>query len=214
MSWLCNCGLINGGTNKHCAASRQKSSSNVLHYQVSANTSDWIMAAIAAKELSMSNDEELYAKFYNKSRIQVAAMTDIELHEHIDLLQQIAFEAKANLQGAMDERRERNAKKVGKEWLVSNDRAVQTNVSDAIKVVEKRKARMSKMDKLEKQLRDAGLDESTIREMTRNLEAKATDSTLKTIVFKTQETELKAVQIESNEPKPVFDATKLKFGGE
>ena len=204
---------MNGGTNKHCAAIQL---SQYSHYQVSVNEPDWIMAVIAAKDVGlMTPEEELYAKFYNHERICVQDMDHIELQTHIEELQKIAFEAKARVQSATDKRREDNAKISKKEWLVSDDRP-DVNVSDTINLVKKRQERMSKMDKITKQLRDAGIDESTIREMTRNLEARATDAKLKTVVFKVPATELKAVQIKTEEPangepKQPYDATNLKF---
>ena len=218
--WICKCGLRVGGAGNVCPGSLKGNSKIVgeEHYQISPVTPDWIMAVQAAKGMEMNPDEELYAKFYSKGRVLVAAMSDIELHEHIDVVQKITAEAKATLQSALDERRDRNANKTQKEWLISSDKGIQTNVSDAINVVAKRKARMTQMEKLTEQLRAAGLDEATIKEMTRNLEAKATDSKLKTVVFKAPATELKAVQIQAKEepanaePKQVFDASKLKFG--
>lgn len=213
MSWKCNCGLINGGTNKHCAGIQL---SQYSHYQVSVNEPDWIMAVIAAKEVGlMTPEEELYAKFYNHERICVQDMDHIELQTHIEELQKIAFEAKARVQSATDKRREDNAKISKKEWLVSDDRP-DVNVSDAINVVKKRQERMSKMDKIQKQLRDAGIDEDVIKEMIRNLSARATDAKLKTVVFKVPATELKAVQIKTDEtangePKQPFNASDLKF---
>lgn len=157
----------------------------------------------------MTEQEELFAKFYNHEKILVKDMDHMQLREHREELQKIAFEAKARLVAADDEGRERKAKTNNKEWLVT-DPAV--NVTDAINVVKTRAARMSKMDKLQADLRKAGIDDATIREMTRNLEAKATDSKLKTVTFNVPKTEISAVQVTEKKESTPFDPSSLSFG--
>lgn len=216
--WLCSCGCQNAGSNQYCPASKTSTNEwkNIAHVQVSANSPDWLMAALAAKELSMNPQEELFAKFYNHEKVLVKDMDHIQLREHREELQKIAFEAKARLVAADDESRERKAKTANKEWLVT-DTAQPYDVSAAISVVKTRASRMSKMDKLRKQLQDAHIDESTINEMVRNLESKATDGKLKTVTFNHPTTEIGVVQVKVNKPVPAdskpFDPTALKFGG-
>ena len=211
--WICSCGLVNGGTNKFCAGSNQKTSAS-HHNQITPNKPDWIMAVMAGKEIGMTAQEELFAKFYNHEKVLVKDMDHIQLREHRDELQKIAFEAKARLVAADDETRERKAKTSNKEWLVT-DTKPDYDVSAAINVVKTRKERMSKMDKLRDQLEKAGIEEATINEMVRNLEGKATNSKLKTITFHKPSDEIAVVQVKAeknNEPKEPFNPANLKFG--
>jgi outer membrane murein-binding lipoprotein Lpp len=159
----------------------------------------------------MTPEEELFAKFYNHEKIMVVDMDVHQLREHRAELSKIAFEAKARLVAADDETRSRTAKTKSKEWLstIEGDQAS----SDAINVVETRKKRMSKMDKLREQLVAAKLDEATINEMIGNLEKTATEPKLKTVTFKTKKVteEIGAVQVKEKTPSEPFDPTKLKF---
>ena len=213
MAWLCSCSTLNGGTNKYCAAIHQNDGKT--HIQVSENSPDWVMAAIAAKELNMNPQEELFAKFYNHEKVLVKDMDHIQLKNHREELQTIAFEAKARLVAADDEARERKAKTANKEWLVTDSKP-DFDVTNAINVVKTRAARMSKMDKLREQLKTAGIDEATIKEMVGNLEKKATDSKLKTITFHKPSDEIAFVQVKtekSDEVREPFNPGSLKFGG-
>ena len=212
MSWLCSCGLVNAGVNKYCPGSLTWK--DQTHIQVSENSPDWIMTYLAAKELNMTPQEELFAKFYNHEKVLVKDMDVLQLREHREELQKIAFEAKARLVAADDEARERKAKTTNKEWLVTDTRP-DINVSDAINVVKQRAARMSKMDKLTDQLRKAGIDDATIKEMVGNLEKKATDNKLKTVTFNKPSTEVTAVQVKAEangEAREAFNPAALKFG--
>lgn len=184
--------------------------------QISPNSPDYRQAETVRKELGlqyMTEQEELFAKFYNHEKILVKDMDYIQLKTHREELQTIAFEAKARLVAADDETRERKAKTSNKEWLVT-DTNPNMNVSDAINVVKTRAARMSKMDKLREQLKTAGIDSATINEMVRNLESKATDGKLKTITFNVPTTEVSAVQVTESRPvaesKP-FDLSSISF---
>lgn len=162
----------------------------------------------------MTPQEELFAKFYNHEKVLVKDMDIVQLREHREELQKIAFEAKARLVAADDENRERKAKTANKEWLVT-DAKPDYDVSSAINVVKKRAERMSKMDKLRDQLAKAGIDEATIKEMVGNLEKKATDSKLKTVTFHKPSDEIAVVQVkveQNNEPREPFNPASLKFG--
>ena len=161
----------------------------------------------------MTPQEELFAKLYNHEKVLVKDMDTIQIRDHREELQQIAFEAKARLSAADDELRERKAKTNNKEWLVTESEPSQS-VTDSINAVKRRASRLSKMDKTREQLRKAGLDEATIKEMIGNLEKVATDKTLKTIVFNKPATEVAAVQVKEQANGAVtvpFDATKLQF---
>lgn len=167
----------------------------------------------AGKE--MTREEELFAKFYNEEKVLVKDMGITELREHREQLAQIALEAKARLVATDDESRERKSKLKNREWVVSVDESNQVT-SDAINAVKQRAARMSKADKLRKQLEAAGMDEAIINEMISNLERKATDSQLKTVTFKKPTVEVSAVVVQVNKPedngdKLPFDPSTLKF---
>ena len=161
----------------------------------------------------MTPQEELFAKFYNHEKVLVKDMDTVQLREHREELQKIAFEAKARLVAADDETRERKAKTTNKEWLVTAD-ANGVKDSDLINVPKVRAARMSKMDKLRKQLKDSGIDDDTVNQMIGNLEAKATESKLKTVTFNVPSVEIGAVQVQKTETVSTepFDPTRLKFG--
>lgn len=162
----------------------------------------------------MTQQEDLYAQFYNKSKLFVKDMDLTQLREHRDNLSQIAFEAKAALAGADDELRERKAKSSKKEWTITPT-GPDVLTSDAINAVKVRASRMSKMDKVRKQLLSAGIDEDTVNIMVANLERKATEQNLKTVTFNKPTTEMAVVVVEASkteieEPK-VFNPASL-FG--
>jgi hypothetical protein len=167
----------------------------------------------AGKEIRMTEQEELFAKFYNHEKVLVKDMDLIQLREHREELQKIAFEAKARLVASDDETRERKAKSSNKEWLVT-DTTPDINVSDSINVVKVRAARMSKMDKLKKDLQKAGLDDATINQMLRNLEGEANDKKLKTVTFNVPKTEISAIQVTETKPtvpSEPFNPLSLSF---
>lgn len=156
------------------------------------------------KKSRMTKEEELFHNYYARGKVLVKDMDDTSLREHREQLRLIATEAKAQLLAADDEIRERSAKKSlkDKEWLATVDTS--QSVSDAINVVEKRKARMSKMDKLRQQLIDAGLDDDTVKATIAGLERRATDTSLKAVTFKQKaEAEKKAATATSVQPQPV-----------
>lgn len=164
----------------------------------------------------MTDQEQLFAKFYNNEKILVKDMDDIQLREHREELRKIAFEAKARAVAADDEDRERKSKTKSKEWLLSPTETNQST-NDAINAVTVRAARMSKMDKMKKQLLAAGIDEETVKEMVGNLEKKATEKNLKTVTFQKTTVETSAVTVqaakpESNGDSKPFDPSSLSFG--
>ena len=169
----------------------------------------WKYAA-GKENIILTPQEELFAKFYNHEKVLVKDMDHVQLKEHREQLQTIAFEAKARLVAADDESRERKAKTTNKDWLTTDDFVKDT---DLINIPKVRQARMTKMDKLRDQLTKAGIDEATIKEMVGNLEKKATDTKLKTVTFNKPTTETSAVQVKVAkvvDSKP-FDLSTLKF---
>lgn len=212
--WKCSCGHTILGFAKYCPAALSPNHSiGAEHRQVSSNSPDWLQSLLVTSELKMNPQEELFAKFYNIERVLVKDMDAVQLREHREELQQIAFEAKARLVAADEENKERKAKASNKEWLVT-DTTQPYDVSAAINVVKVRQARMSKADKMIEQLRKINMDEATIKEMVSNITKKASDPKLKTITFNVPSTEMKAIQVNTQKPNgPVepFDPSKLKF---
>lgn len=157
----------------------------------------------------MTKEEELFSEFYNKERILVKDMDLVQLREHRELLATIALEAKARCTASDEELRERKARTSKKEWLTTDQ-----PVSDLINVPEVRKKRMSRMDKLKAELQKIGMADSIVKEMTRNLEAKATDDKLKTITFRKPTSEISAVTVKAEpdgKPKTPFNPASLGF---
>lgn len=166
--------------------------------------------------LTMTKDEELFAKYYTAGKILVESMTDDALLTHISDLKEILLEARAHMQAATDKIRE-SRKGKNKDWLVS----VETDqvTSEAIAAVSVRKDRMSKLDKLREQLLKGGMDEEIVNEMIRNMNSKATETSLKSVNFpvvksdnKPKEPEKKTIIDIVKEEKQPFDPSKLKFG--
>lgn len=185
MSWFCKCGAKTSGAFDRCCYTNYKP--NVEHYQVSENTIDFHMIAMAVAFVGkiegsyMTEQEELYADFYKKGKIFVKDMDMTQLREHRDELSKIAFQAKATLAAADDELRERKAGLRNKEWTITPTGPDQVT-SDAINAVKVRKDRMTKLDKIRAQLLNS-LDEATVNEMMSNLERKATEVNLKKLSF-------------------------------
>jgi len=167
------------------------------------------------EDKELTKEEELFSKFYNQEKILVKDMDDVMLRDHRNELSQIAFEAKARLIATDDEGRERSSKSSkGKEWLIPADGS-QVN-TDAIAVVKTRAARMNKIEKLRKQLEEAGLDDETVNEMVKNLERKATEKDVKAITFNKPTVEQSIVMVDvkkeiNDEPRAAFDPSSL-FG--
>lgn len=150
----------------------------------------------------MTEQEELFAKFYNQEKILVKDMDAVALRDHRNELAKIAFEAKARLVATDEETRERNAKsKNGKEWLLNADQTQPNDNPDLINVPKIRAARMNKMEKMRKQLQSAGLDEDVINVMIREMERKATEKDVKAITFNKPTTEQAVVVVETKKPE-------------
>jgi hypothetical protein len=206
--WLCHCGLRNSGLNLQCAGINQSILGSIEHYQISNNKPDWMMAVVAGRELNVTPQEELYSKFYNQGKLLVKDMDITQLREHRETLSQIAFEAKATLAAADDELRERKAKAGSKkEWTLtpSGPDSIHT---DAINAVAVRKKRMSQLDKTRLQLLALGMDKEVVDEMVRNLERKATETSLKSVSFgktttdKVVDVVINSEPVVNTDPKP------------
>ena len=224
MSWLCSCGIWNSGLNIECAAVLTRKTTN--HLQISNNNPDFV-TAVAIKQglgvrMTAEQSEDLFKKYYNETRIQVAAMTYSELQEHIETLEKIAFEAKTRVVAAKDHDREEKAKLSvsQKAWIStrqSDNQDVNSTavVRDAQAVVTQRRARMSKMDKLAAQLEAAGIEPEIRKQMIADMEARMTSNAQKVVTFKSNKPKIENTAIaivETKTEKVPFDASSLVFG--
>jgi hypothetical protein len=220
--WNCSCKAYNDILTDYCWNCREGKPDYITgNYQAIIEIKRGIFLNYGIYAISginnMTPQEELFAKFYNQEKILVKDMDVTTLREHRDELSKIAFEAKARLVAADDETRERGSKTKNKEWLVTTDTSQSS--TDAINAVQARAKRLSKMDKIQKDLLAAGIDEETVKEMVRNLERKATEKQVKTITFNKPTVEVTAVTVEVNKPsvsngevKEPFNPANLKFG--
>ena len=151
---------------------------------------------------------EKHAEFFNNTKSLVVDMDDFTLECHIRELGMIAFEARARVLAASEEKRNRTAKKTKeeKEWILGpsgND----INVTDAINGVKERKQRMSKAEKDLARLKSLGIDssvaESLIAEAIRKNTGAAV-STVSKVDTKTQQTANYKVESEPKAPSKPF----------
>lgn len=172
MSWECNCGLINAGglesPSRACAGINQVTIglADSEHYQISPSKLDSVLYWTRNRRMKeLTENEEKFAQFFNAESVLVSAMSEIELVEHIQELEEIAFEAKARLTAAKTKSRDNSAKKrLGGEWSISPTQPDQT-VTDTINRVKLRANRMTKLDKMRAKLSALGLEEKEIDSM-------------------------------------------------
>jgi len=102
------------------------------------------------KRMALENGQTLekHAEFFNNTKELVRDMDDFTLECHIRELGMIAFEARARVLAASEEKRQRVAKKdkEQREWII-NGSGNEINVSDSIKGVKERKTRQTKAEK-------------------------------------------------------------------
>jgi hypothetical protein len=111
----------------------------------------------------LTPQEELYAEFFRNEKQQVISLGDAELDDHIDELANIAFEAKARLYAAKDEKSERRAK--NKKGFTANVTSDELS-SDALNAVTERQVKLNKRERMIKNLMDkVGLDRATAEAM-------------------------------------------------
>lgn len=225
MPWICNCGLINSGINSYCAGRSYFGLDE--HYQVTPTTFDLMIMLKAERDFDkMTNNEERFAQFFNSEITLISAMSEIERIEHIQELEDIAFEAKARLTAAKSHDRDAKAKKrLGGEWTITETKPDQT-VTDTINNVELRKKRMTKLDKMQAKLQALGIDPKDIADMMsglRKVAAKDTqedrDKAAKAVIAVQKQPAqngsspiepISPVDIQIPERKPL-DLSKLKF---
>lgn len=108
---------------------------------------------------SMTPQEELFAKFFANEAVRVKEMDDLTLKAHREELAAIAFEARARLTAVDEEDRERTRKGVKRQGFETEDGDI---TSDAINTIKERQKRMSKMEKLRKNLEEMGVESADI----------------------------------------------------
>jgi hypothetical protein len=174
----------------------------------------------------MTEQEKLFAEFYQKGRALVKDMDDMKLRETRADMSRIVFEGKAYLVSYDDEARERKAKNGNAQQWLTTDTNPNVIASDAIAAVKIRKERMTKLDRYKKDLLKIGMDENIVNEMVKNLEKGITEANLKTVNFGTKQIQTKPdpIQVIADktekliaelEPEPddeVEEKPPIKFG--
>lgn len=167
--WKCSCGIINAGgaiSEHRCAGIDYFT--NEQHLQINASTFDSVLYWTRERTWnSLTNDENRFAQFFNAEMVLFSSMTEIEQIEHIQELEDIAFEAKARLTAAKTVQRDNEAKRKlkDKQWLVT---ATDVNVpsdSDLINKPKIRAQKMSKLDKMKDKLVALGLSDKEVESM-------------------------------------------------
>jgi hypothetical protein len=118
---------------------------------------------LTAERFNMTPEEQLFANFFNSEKSFVKDMDDISLREHREELRLIAFEARARLTAADEESRGRKSKR-----SLGFSKSVQTDelTSDAISAITERSIKLSKREKMIKNLMDkVGVDRATAEAM-------------------------------------------------
>lgn len=109
----------------------------------------------------MTPQEELFVKFFNQTALEIKDLNDIELQAYREELSLIALEARAK-QTAVIEEDENRKKKRGRKLTELEQRSVTTDetTTDAINAINRRSAKLSKMDKVKKSLMEMGMSEA------------------------------------------------------
>ncbi len=213
--WICkNCKTYNDLLTNYCVSCygyKPEHITSVRQAQTEIRRGIYLQYGIYSSEVIMTEQEELFAKFYNHEKLLVKDMDSVQLREHREELSKIAFEAKARLVANDDETRERSANTKVKDWSLSPS-GLQTE-SDAINAPAVRKSRMSKLDKQRSDLLKIGIDEAIVNEMMAKMEKRATEKDVKAISFKAPATEDKVIIVNvSKEPSEPFNPSNIKFG--
>lgn len=124
------------------------------------------------KKLIMTPNEEKHAKFFSEEAVLVQNMTDVDLDEHIQELEDIAREAKARILASTEEKRNRRAKSGNKAWKVE-PLGPDPTVSDSLNKVKQRSARMSKLDSMRAKMAALGIPDADLDIMMSKMIAQA-----------------------------------------
>jgi len=205
-TWKCSCGLENSVDRLNCELlSSSKVTNHSFNMTLAAINALEIVAVgvklayranLAGRRFEMTDREDKFAKFFQHELSLIADMPIGKLNEHRAELEEILFEAKARLT-AIDEKHRTEKAKLStsqRDWLTTRDNSEVTK--DAINVVQMRKSRMSKADKLREQLKAAGFEEEDIKTTISAVENRVTNKGMRAITF------------QSNKPKPVVEQLK------
>lgn len=160
---------------------------------------------------------ELHAKFFNGHRLLIREMSDEELNQQRNLLENICFEARAKLNATDQELRERKQKKnpSAREWMISPD-GPDIAVSDAINAPKLRKARMTKADKLMESFKALGIDSKAAAALINQGMKTAPDAKVAEVSFNgkgalERKAELRAKDAEDKANEPDFDFSSFSL---
>lgn len=114
--------------------------------------------------LTDSQRVDLFKKFFGESATKVASMSLDALDSYIDELETVVIEAKASLQAATHNKRERVASlsQSERDKLITKP---EITGSEALSVTKKRKEKLTKADRLIKDYMASGIPEAEAREM-------------------------------------------------
>lgn len=150
----------------------------------------------------MTEQEQLFAKFFNSEIELVKDMDDLTLRSHREELSRIAFEAKARLTAVGQETQERVAKnKKSKQFSTSLESDQLT--TDAINTIKNREKKLNKTEKLIEQLMKLpGITRAQAEAMVNKTTIPVQ---IKTEVHKNEVKEMKEENKKEPEIKPVED---------
>lgn len=119
---------------------------------------------LTEESFKVDEKEKLFAKFFNDEKTFVKDLSDLDLMAHIEGLGKIAFEARAKLTAANDEKETRKSGRKSKGFVAN----VQTDdiTSEAMATVRKRGEKLSKHEKLiEGMMKLPGMDRATAEKL-------------------------------------------------
>lgn len=173
-TWQCqNCQTINNKRNKwcvYCAYRLQRITPRPL--ALNEYDYDWVDEIVFERRAwkldllteyyqsnrsgeTMTPQEELFSKLFNHEKILVKDMDTLTLRAHREELAKIAFEARARLTAVDDEDKERSkVKRDGKPSGFSRSVGQDSISSEVINTIRDRSKRMTKEEKLRKNLED------------------------------------------------------------
>lgn len=136
-----------------------------------------MLEAERSSNKAVTENEDRFATFFTAGKLMADPLSDAELIEHIEALEEVVLEGKAHLSAAKWAQRDRSAKKtLGGNWTISPTQPDQT-VTDSINKVELRQKRMTKLDKQTAKFRALGFTQAEIDAMTTGLRAIAVADT-------------------------------------
>jgi ParB-like chromosome segregation protein Spo0J len=147
---------------------------------------------------------EKHAEFFNNTKALVVDMDDFTLECHIRELGLIAFEARARVLAASEEKRQRSAKKTKeeKEWILGPT-GNQINVTDAINGVKERKQRQTRAEKDLARLKSLGIDSSIAEALIAEAIRKNTGAQVTTVSKPSDKVTAKMNHAANVDPRPV-----------